>query len=426
MLFDLMEGSFFVALSITVAWFIYRAIMGSLFRWKLLHPSCFYPLLFEVFFVAPQAILPLLSLYYSPFAHLLFLSYALLLQLIFMRLKGVEFLCERSAAPNSYWIIFISLTSIYLLGVLHQIPSLSGGEALAEIANRNATDRYGGTLVVSPVYKIGVICAFSACVLGGWLVVTSKGRAQKIMCLSIFFVGLIDSVFMAARAGLMMMMVVYLAAYYTAARYLYEKRVSVGAIVLRLSLVVCLLFVFFVFVQYLRGGGRHDDVFALSSHVLTWFVGYLSAFGVWFDGITARNLLIGEFWGGRTFAGLYDILGFKEKTGGIYQPVLIGEGRMTNVFTGYRGLIEDFGLIASFVFISLSAWISVLCIRLASVWGGEALFAVNVLTLAWIGWSFVISILTYNSVLLGVVLGGVVVLQSKLRVERYGAFKTTV
>jgi oligosaccharide repeat unit polymerase len=77
-------------------------------------------------------------------------------------------------------------------------------------------------------------------------------------------------------------------------------------------------------------------------------LGQIAAFGTWFGHYLQEGG--DKSLGGITFAGPFDALHLKERNQGIYtESIAIGESE-TNVYTIYRGLVEDFGIAGALVF----------------------------------------------------------------------------
>lgn len=105
-------------------------------------------------------------------------------------------------------------------------------------------------------------------------------------------------------------------------------------------------------------------------------------------------------WGSRTVAGLFDALGLADREQGIYQVfVEVSPTRSTNIFTFHRGLIEDFtipGAILLLFVVGMVAGRAFARLRRGRAGG----LGVMILFYAFTLWSFVASLLNYNSLVL--------------------------
>lgn len=383
------------------------------------NPGFLIPALLELFFVYPAPIVLWLGLSVSATGVFLLASTIWSVQLGLLPLtKNLSgqgenrfFLSKNDLSAGVKVATFLG--AVYCVGVLKQISDtgFSGflalsAASLSEVANDNAVNRYASVLNISPVYKIGVVASFACAVVSGLFFSFANNLKQKILLLAVLFIpGFVDSVFMAARAGLMMLLVVWACGMYLSVIYLkgYEFRLNVSTSILRSLIGLATLVGFFALVQTLRAGSSDVAIEDVLSHLLTWFFGYIPAFCQWIDN---GGLDVKLEYGVYTFAGVADLFGFFEKKGGIFEMIPIGDGRYSNVFTAFRGLIEDFGLIFSWVLLALSSLVFSLSVgRHVKAKNPFGYIGFSLLYLGFLGWSFVVSLYTYNSVLLGLILG---------------------
>lgn len=112
----------------------------------------------------------------------------------------------------------------------------------------------------------------------------------------------------------------------------------------------------FVTLQFLRGGeldlSRTPEVL---EHIKKWPFGSIAGFSVWFD----KNGVSGSAsYGYYSFTGLFDLLGIRSRETGLYSDYVdLGHGQMGNVYTLFRGLIEDFGIMGSLLAMLVFGWL---------------------------------------------------------------------
>jgi oligosaccharide repeat unit polymerase len=133
--------------------------------------------------------------------------------------------------------------------------------------------------------------------------------------------------------------------------------------------------------------------------------GYLAVFSVWIKsgGLDQNQLSFGAY----TFAGLFDLLGQHPRALGLYaDQVYVGSRATSNIYTVFRGLLEDFGLGGSLVVLTVVGFIAGEAYeRLQAGSGRWALPIVAVFYAASL-WSCVSGIFVYNTVLLAWLLFG--------------------
>ena len=121
------------------------------------------------------------------------------------------------------------------------------------------------------------------------------------------------------------------------------------------------LFGLFFATQFLRiGEVDAERIASVYDRSRVYFAGGAPAFAVWFDAEAGRT----RTWGTATFASIADAVDLGARDRGKYtRPVELSEGQTGNIYTVFRPLIEDFGVVGSLV-----VW-SILAILAGSAWG---------------------------------------------------------
>lgn len=403
---------------ITALAFSIRAAMTVFFRAQYGNPAYIIPLIHEILFVFPAPFIYYLGMTVQPEGLLVLTTFGWCLQIGLLPLgfykthppiKSTGAICSKY-----YFRIFYTTCLLYLLGILHQnttnglslVSAISKPDDFLTLANSNATSRYDSTLLISPIYKVGVIASFAAAVLSGAAFPLTKKKFSRILLLALLLVpAILDAGVMAARAGMMMLIIVWISSYYAMLIYTsgFLIRIPLYRILIVSTIFGAGIVSFFVVIQTVRAGVKEVSLYDIFSHLLTWFFGYIPAFCQWVES-SAFDSYSG--FGVYTFSGIADMIGVQEKRGGMFDMVQIGDNRFSNVFTAYRGLIMDFGLFVSYSSISISGLLLAYCSqKLSKARHPGITYVLLILILSFLGWSFVISIYTYNSVLLGIVIG---------------------
>lgn len=127
------------------------------------------------------------------------------------------------------------------------------------------------------------------------------------------------------------------------------------------------------------------------------FFSALTVFSQWFENSWYRpsQFSLGSF----TVAGLFDLFGIKKREIGIYlEQVEISPGLYSNIYTIFRGLIEDFTIVGSPIVLFLWGVISGFAyyrVQKANVLYLPVLIIFYSVTM----WSFVTSLFNYNSII---------------------------
>jgi oligosaccharide repeat unit polymerase len=241
--------------------------------------------------------------------------------------------------------------------------------------------------------------AYPAALLAGVAFALARNRAQKwLAILPLVPAALIGTIF-ASRGGLLISVICWFASLF-AVRY----RQSGGAYLLfqrkrLVSLFVLMLggLVFFLLIDAIRG--FQGDDFGLSTdepRLSKYFLGAVPAFSSWVHTANEQEVTLGAY----TFAGVFDLLGIKQRQIGVYEEyVTLAGGESTNLYTLFRGLIQDFTLPGASLFGVLLGIVAGAAARSRST---NHLRSVLVLAgyYAFIFFSPVISIFTYNGLIL--------------------------
>jgi oligosaccharide repeat unit polymerase len=112
----------------------------------------------------------------------------------------------------------------------------------------------------------------------------------------------------------------------------------------------------FLFTQLSRYGytaSNATQVNEVVARLRIFFLGYLGAFSSWFHdaGLASDRVSLGAY----SFAGVFDWLGIHQRSQGVYSDlVYLGpQGIPSNVYTIFRGLIEDYGSVGALVAIAI-------------------------------------------------------------------------
>ncbi|ABK47617.1 hypothetical protein Shewana3_1383 [Shewanella sp. ANA-3] len=367
------------------------------------------PLFLELIFIYPFFIVDILGLKWSIYGFIVLYSSILSLQIGLLPLKSLPnnrvnaVVIKKKILLNT---IYISIP-FYLVGVLSnfslsQLADFSLSNYLS-IANSSALERYSGTQVLTIQYKIGSIFCYYAMFTVGFLVGTKSVKCNSIkhyyfLAVLLFLIALLDSFLMAARAGMMMMSFCFFSSYFVTSQYLKSgKLIAISIpIIFKLLSVFFLIFGFFLVIQIFRGGKEDYDFLNIVNHLLTWFIGHISAFSNWID---AYDLYTKPNLGFSTLAGISDLIGVKERDSGIYVATDIGEGRLTNIYTSLRPLIEDYSILGVFVVYTIFGLIFSFFIKTKHMQFKGVLFICCVGITVYLCWSFVTSIFVYNTIL---------------------------
>ncbi len=125
---------------------------------------------------------------------------------------------------------------------------------------------------------------------------------------------------------------------------------------------------------------------------------YLGAFSIWFQGKAVSGSLhppLGQY----TFAGVFEVLHIHSRVAGLYTDQVTVNGVGYNIYTAFRGFIEDFTIPGALLLLGAVGFGAELAYR--RVRAGDLLY-VGLLA-AFYGatlWSFVVDVFIYNTIVL--------------------------
>jgi oligosaccharide repeat unit polymerase len=210
--------------------------------------------------------------------------------------------------------------------------------------------------------RIFLYWMFPAALCGGFYFAFSKTLKQKIVSLLPILVSVLNGIIVAARAGIFFSISIWVAGFLASKGYESKGKLRIPEFRLIFIPLVgaILLFVIYFLLQLVRGGIEridYTDIVNLVYKVKIDIWGYLSAFTIWFEDFDTYPTTLGAY----TFAGLFDLIGLTRREQGLYIDPVYFESGGTNIYTMFRGVIQDFtipgALIIFFILGFISSWV---------------------------------------------------------------------
>jgi len=276
--------------------------------------------------------------------------------------------------------------------------SLSGAGLLA-IGHLLSVARYSGENEPF-IFRVLYVWVYPASLLGGMAFAFAGSRKSKLICFVAAIPVLLYVFEETAKAGVLIAGCCWVAGYMAMKagkgnerfRLLNRKSlIAVGVCVIAGSAL-------FVVTDAIRSRSQEQglvivvDVLRMKAAAF----GYLSAFSQWMDSSRPGGLGLGAY----TFGGLLDLAGLHPRAMGVYTASVTLPGlEETNVYTAFRGLIEDFSFPSAIVIcMGLGAFSAYGFGQLRS---GRLGWALGVSAFyAFVAWSPVVSLFVYNGPIL--------------------------
>jgi oligosaccharide repeat unit polymerase len=248
------------------------------------------------------------------------------------------------------------ITLIALLGLVHfMFSSLNQYDlpfelgALVQLGARATLLRYSGD-IGGWSERLVAIWLYPAALLGGILFSLSERIRDKFIGLSSLLPALLYSFLAGARSPLLVGLACWLGGMWAVRQARAPSAMrsfNLRTVLSLLGLAACLLFVF-IAIDTFRG---HVDIQELHfesdyARLRNYMLGSPAAFADWVQHPDDSSLRFGAL----TFEGLYNLLGIRQRELGTYTDAAQTVGQeSTNIFTVFRGLIQDFTLLGAFL-----------------------------------------------------------------------------
>lgn len=309
-------------------------------------------------------------------------------------------------------IFIVLLSAVGAAGLMPLISSFGPGasDSLAVLARYASITRYQGDFDPPLMTKIAWVAMFAAAAAAGEMLGRPHGRRQLLVAGLPFLVAIGYVLVLTTKLSIIIPLAFFVAAFLPT-RVVFQgaddhlisprtvRRAATGFLLIVVLFVVSLLLRY----GYLSGDSMGSALKLLLIERFSGYIaGHVSAFSAWIDG---GGLWDSQFTAGAyTLSGIYDLIGLSERIQGLYEAT----GRHaaivdTNVFTAFRGLIQDFSLpFALLAFFMLGALVHLAYRHMA--FGSQFGFAVVMVWNSFVLLVSIASIFTWNTSAAGLIL----------------------
>lgn len=261
-------------------------------------------------------------------------------------------------------------------------------------------DRYAGAEAHDVVNQFFLIFSYAAPVIGG-LCFRLVGKWNKVLCILTLipctFIALTQSLKMGMIASFILFFAAYIVCSYTYGLPIRMK----GKIILRFALVIAgFLGTLFISMVFRTGEVTEKTILEISEKFVSYAVGHMHNIDMWYTSYQPTDLT----WGSRTFLGISNILGIEERVQGIY-PEFLNVGKngffgISNTYTIFRPLVEDFGEVGTMVAMFIMGIIGNMALKAVTAHRATIFNQVVLVALfAYLMWSFSASFYAYTTYL---------------------------
>lgn len=284
--------------------------------------------------------------------------------------------------------------------------SLSGFLAVGHLLS---VERYAGEQTPLLV-RVLVTWTFPAALLAGMSLAIASSRRARILCFVPLLPAIGFSMVQATRANTLIAIVLG-GSGYLAMRTLssVEAKTQKRTLLVTLAAASIAGLSFFFAVDTLRSHTQKQDDLEVQSdfgRAKSTAVGYLSVFSYWVDrpeALESFHLTFGQY----TFGGLLQAAGLGEREVGVYEHAVTLGSDDSNIYTAFRGLVEDFTVMGAALVCLLVGYASG---RAYSRAGRRPMWDVLVLIgfYGFLVWSPIGSLFYYNGPILALIVAAVV------------------
>lgn len=231
-------------------------------------------------------------------------------------------------------------------------------EKLVVVSNQLYVQRYDEVASAPPLLSQALLpFVFLAPAAGGILYVFARKPIWKAVAIAAYFPAIAVTVLQTTKAAVLFAMMFWLAGYFSA-----RLRRGVTAVFTRGHILVATavgtgLAIFFFAVSLARMASTDASLLDLVMRkMLTAAFGHMTVFSKW----------LAEYWNGDTaptlgtivFAGPLEMLGIGHRIPGVFENVVdLVVGETSNIYTGFRPLIEDFTIPGALVMLALIGFV---------------------------------------------------------------------
>jgi oligosaccharide repeat unit polymerase len=277
------------------------------------------------------------------------------------------------------------------------------------LSNEAYASKVKGEFSPPLLYSILISIFYSSCIFAG-IQYSNNIKSSRIVFLP-FLVGILIMFVETTKAPFLYTLILWIGGYFSAKAFegsteLFSKKFK--KIVKRLFIAILLLFIISSINRYNLLENSNKNIFSLIlMKFQIYFFGGLSSFNDWFLNVyTFSSFDIG--FGKYTF-GVFD----KER--GVFSDFTKFENNYsTNIYTYFRHLIVDFGVIGGLLFHFLIGFVLSIIYRLVQS-GWKILIPLLAISYTFTMWSFIISILIYKTILVALFISIILIFLSQIK-----------
>jgi len=320
---------------------------------------------------------------------------------------------EKSVSKNSWKFIWLCL----IIGLIHfGLEIMLNGfsfqmffnlDTLLEMNTTMAYSRYyGGGAAYSVIMQIMLVFIYAGPLIGGYAFVYSFQRSERRLCISMFTPIVGTLILNNGKLGLIASVMLWFSGYVTGYLEKYKKAptIKLKSFFKVLSGVLVVISLLYISMMLRLGQLNLQTMTIVNGKFASYALGQVPAFDYWF-GNYANN--IDYTYGKYTFYGIFQALGISVRKQGVFSEMIYAGPITTNIYTVFRGIINDFGIyggVGFFIFFGFIAGYAYKCVLHKfnnSIWakvilaGSYFFIAHSALSSAWTYVSYILAFFVF-------------------------------
>jgi oligosaccharide repeat unit polymerase len=291
---------------------------------------------------------------------------------------------------------------VAVLLILASIPGARQALSPSGIVNtihQLAIARNGGTWQEPATARVLTAATFLGALLSGVMIGIRSHGSARWLSLAALLPSVTITIILTTKSSLLLPLALGVSSYLATAVAAGRAPALTWRRALLLAGLVAVLAAAFIGIQMVRYAGWQQGRI-LSVIQLLWLDSfpYMGVFASWLQS-NALSASLHPSFGQYTFAGVFDLLHIHTRVAGLYTDQVQIDGAGYNIYTAFRGLIEDFTFPGALMFLAVVGFGAEIAYRRAK--SGDLLcVAIVAAFYAVTLWSFVVDVFIYNTIVL--------------------------
>lgn len=256
--------------------------------------------------------------------------------------------------------------------------------------------------------RLLLMWVYPAALLGGMAYVLANTRRARWTSFAAFVPALLLATVVAAKAGVLLVACCWLSGFLAMKAYAMRGRYQIlnrkTLVLLSVGMVAAILFILVIGMLRARTADQDYQITLDWTGLKVGTLGYLAVFSHWIREGGSSGLGYGAY----TFAGLFKMMGLHAREVGLYTvSVTLAGGEETNIYTAFRGLIQDFSLPGAVLVLFIVGLISGSAYRRACQGRAQATLGLSAFY-TFLAWSPVVAATIFNGPILAWVVAALV------------------